>query len=330
MRIDIHSHFFPRVYLDYLQDAYAGDNSPAGTLARWITVECGRRVDRNPGMSDIDVRLRELDDLGVDCEVLSLGNLDVYGAGDEAPALARATNDAIAAVCRAHPDRFRALACTPLNLPEEACIEVERAVQELDMCGVMIGTNVNGVLIDSPDLRPFYAQVERLGVPLVLHPTVPVATEGLMEYGLAPMIGFVYDTALAVLRLVFSGVLERHRSLRIVVPHLGGMLHYLFARIDDAYATNHEPTRELTKAPSEYLKELYYDTVNFLSPAFRCAIELVGSKHIVLGSDYPFFQERENLRRALRVMDEVGISPDEQEDICSRNALGLLTAVKPG
>lgn len=331
MLIDVHSHFFPPKYVERVETLYGGDRTPAGELARRIAVECRRRVDTNPGMVDIDARLRELDEIRTDItEVISLGNLDVYAAGDDSPALARQTNDALADVCRSHPDRFRAFACVPLNRPEAAVTELERAVQELDMCGVVIGTNVNGRPLDAPELRPFYAAVERLGVPLVLHPTVPVATEGIMDYGLTPMIGFIYDTALAVTRLIFSGVVESHRGLRIIVPHLGGMLHYQFARIDDVYATNHDCQVNLSQPPSEYLRTFYYDTVNFFAPAFRCALEAVGCKQIVLGSDYPFFQGRDNLRRALRIMDEVGLSASEREDICSGNSMRLLGESRVG
>jgi aminocarboxymuconate-semialdehyde decarboxylase len=321
----MHSHIFPRNYLDYLETAYADVNSPAGVLARRVATNCRRLVEKDSGVVDVDVRLRAMDQIGLDVEVLSLGNLDVYGASEDSPQLARVINDTLARICRDHPGRFRAFASVPLNKPANSCEELERAVEELDMTGVIIISNVNGMPLDGPEFREFFATVERLGVPLVLHPTVPIATEGLLEYGLSPMVGFVYDTGLSVLRLIFSGLFDEHPSLRLVVPHLGGMLHYLFVRIDGSYAANPQPVHTLERRPSDYMRDFYYDTVNFFTPAFRCAIEAVGTERLVLGTDYPFFHGRDNLGHVLEVMDEAGLSAEEREDICSRNALALLT-----
>lgn len=324
MRVDFHSHFFPQEYLRRLESVFPGDTSPGAELSRRIAAECRRLAALHPGVSDVEARLAEMDEVGIDVEVLSIDSLDVYFAGADSPSLARSVNDALAEICLDHPARFRALASVPLTDPEAACRELERAANQLRMAGITIATNVNGEPLDAPQFRDFFATVERLGLPVALHPTTPVAIEGISDYGLAPMVGFVYDTAVAVLRLVLSGVVERHPGLRIIVPHLGGMLHYLFARIDIVYDSGQSLNVELEHPPSHYLKGFYYDTVNFLGPALRCAVDMVGSKQLVLGTDYPFFQARRNLELAMQALDDAGLTSVEREEICSGNALRLL------
>jgi predicted TIM-barrel fold metal-dependent hydrolase len=144
------------------------------------------------------------------------------------------------------------------------------------------------------------------------------------DYGLIPLVGFVADTGIAVMRLVMSGMMERLSDLKLIVPHMGGMLHYLFTRIDAGWATNHDVQRNLPLAPSEYLKRMFFDLVNVNPQNLQCAVSLVGSKRLVFGTDYPFFTGRLNVETAVEAMAEIGLDDHDRALISHVNAERLF------
>jgi aminocarboxymuconate-semialdehyde decarboxylase len=220
--------------------------------------------------------------------VLSLGTPNVYVADlDESRALATLTNDILAEVSRTHPSRFRALASLPLGRVDDALRELERAVALLGMDGVQLGTSYRGEYFDAPRFAPLLAELDRLGLPVFLHPVPRQDAAAGADYGLCMLVDYPVDTALAIARLIFSGLLDRYPRIPWLLSHVGGVLPFLQGRLDFGYRVFPE-CRGPTAPPSSYLRRLYYDTVSSSHPpALACAVESVGAGQLLFGTDCP-------------------------------------------
>ncbi len=155
-----------------------------------------------------------------------------------------------------------------------------------NMVGAIIGANINGRPIDDPAFAPFYEALNARKSTMLIHPMVPAGIEVMNNYALAPLVGFMMDTTLAVARLIFSGFFDKYPDVKVIVGHLGATAPYLAGRLDIGYRS-YPDCKGIEQAPSEYLKRMYYDTVSFHIPALHCAAETVGADRIVFGSDYP-------------------------------------------
>lgn len=285
--VDFHNHYYPPAYLEALQ---------SGASAVRVTVdgEGNPRLhypgDYNiapPGQRDLAVRERVLEAHGIERQVLSL---TTPGTHVETPAravqLAQLVNDAFAAAVAAHPRRFSALATLPLNDPAASVRELERACRQLGLPGAMLFGNVNGVPLNDARFRPLYEAADALGAVLMIHPTHPLGVEAMQEFWLMPLVGFLMDTTLAAARLVFSGVPERFPRIRWVLAHLGGAIPYMAERLDRGFRAFPDCRAHIARPPSEYLRQFYYDTVNFDPRALELAVAFAGADHILAGSDY--------------------------------------------
>ncbi|MEM4724039.1 MAG: amidohydrolase family protein [Candidatus Hadarchaeum sp.] len=272
-------------------------------------------------MFDLEKRIEDMDAAGVDIQCLSLS---VPGTDPLEPelglSLSRNVNDSIAEMVEKYPERFVGLANLPLQNVDGAIEELDRAINDLGMKGVMIYSNVAGKPLDSPELWKFYKKAAKLDVPIFIHPTLPVMAEALRGYQLIPVVGFLFDTTLAMLRIIFSGVLEKYPSLKFVLPHVGSTIPYLLGRID--YESGRLPggRGSISKTPSEYFKLVYIDTVSLHLPAMKCAYETLGIDRIVFGSDYPFW----NVQSQIELIEKWDISEDEKRKIYAENAAKLL------
>jgi aminocarboxymuconate-semialdehyde decarboxylase len=247
----------------------------------------------------------------------------VYFASDEnSLALAKTTNDHLSALCEEHPDRLLCLASVPLNNPHLALLELDRAIHGLGMNGLIIGSNINGQPLNSREFWPFFEEVDRLGLAVLIHPMSPAGVEHMGEYGLAPLVGFVFDTTMAVTRMVYEGMMEAFPNINFIVAHLGGAIPYLLERINNGYRAYPECRENLGVLPSEYLKRLYYDTVSFHEPALMCAYHTVGAEHMVLGSDYPHVIG--SMSEAVASLESLELADDEKAMMLGRNALRIL------
>src|SRR4051812_1369115 len=218
MRIDIHGHYFPIDYLDY--------------LAAYGSPELGRGARLAPGAGlSIAQRLELLDEVGIDLQVLSTASSMPYLA-DESHAVtaARLANDRYAALCQQYPARCAAFGTVPLPHVDAALAEVGRCLDDLDMLGITLGCSVAGRQLDDPAFAPFFAELDRRATVLFLHPQGVGCGPGTGDFGMAWLIGApVEDTAVA-LRLIMAGMLDRYPRLKIVVPHLGGVLPFVAQR----------------------------------------------------------------------------------------------------
>jgi predicted TIM-barrel fold metal-dependent hydrolase len=315
--IDIHGHLYPRAFLDFL-DRHGIDFGLPGLPFLVF-----------PKLWDVDEHLRDMDAAGIDAMVLSLGCPGVDAAeGSRSVELARVYNDAIAEVVRAHPRRFLGLAAVPLQEPEAAARELERAVRELGLSGGHVFTNVRGRFLDEPEFSPVWEAAEGLGVPLLVHPTTPVCRTGVEEYGLMISVGFLVETTMTASRLVLAGVLERFPRLDVALSHLGAVLPYILPRLDIETETQGQHVAGFHVAidglPSEYFTRFYIDSVSHHGPAYRCALDTWGSERILLGSDYPYSR----WERAVEAIEELGLGDDDTGRILHGNAerlLGLTT-----
>ncbi len=287
MIVDVHTHLYPEAYVRRLAAAPELVLEPdgAGRVFRYrdARIFSVPEPNRTP-----EQRIAQMDAAGVDAQVLSLGTPNVYVADlDESRALARLTNDILAEVSRAHPTRFRALASLPLGRINDALAELERAVGELGMDGVQLGTNYRGEYFDAPRFAPLLEALDRLGRPVFLHPVPrPDLTPG-PNYGLCLLVEYPVDTALTIARLIFSGVLERYPRIPWLLSHVGGILPFLQGRLDFGHRVFPE-CRGPAAPPSTYLRRLYYDTVSSNHPpALACAVESVGAGQLLFGTDCP-------------------------------------------
>ena len=151
----------------------------------------------------------------------------------------------------------------------------------------MLFSNVNGAGLNEPQFWPIYELANDLGATLYIHPTHPVGVEAMTDFWLMPLVGFLMDTTLAAAKLVFSGIPERFPRIRWALCHLGGAIPYLAERLDRGFEAFSECRANIPRPPSTYLKQFYYDTVNFNPKAIQLAIDFAGIDHIVAGSDYP-------------------------------------------
>jgi aminocarboxymuconate-semialdehyde decarboxylase len=237
-------------------------------------------------------RLRQMDAQGIDVEALSINPYWYTAERDLARQLIRIQNEKLAELCAAQPDRFVAFATVALQYPDLAAEQLEDGIKRLGLCGVSIGGSVNGEELSDPKFHPFWAKAEELGVLVFLHPQgVPDLEKRLQGNGLLTnVIGNPLETTIALSHLIFEGTLDRFPGLKLCAAHGGGYLPSYSARSDHGCLTF--PDRcsgiPLKKRPSEYLRDLYFDSIVFTPEALRHLVAECGASQIVMGTDYPY------------------------------------------
>jgi len=324
-KIDVHTHFYPKGYLDRLNTVQDMEIrvDPAGR--RTIYEHGARVVTLTPPMEDIELRLKEMDRVGMDVAILSVSIPNVYFASaEEAPALCRDANEGLLEVCERAPDRLRAFASVPLQHPEKAVQELEWAYGQ-GMLGIILGSNIRGRSLIDPAWNPFWEYCNQKRTVIFMHPMSPMDGSLYERYALAPLLGFINDTNVAVSSMIFDGFFDRYPNIRLIVPHLGASLPYLAARLDNGYKAYPECRAHISDLPSAYLKRLYYDTVSFHVPALQCAIDTVGSDHLVLGSDWPHVIG--DMEGAIRSVETLDVDDATKEAIFVGNAEKVLRGI---
>ena len=322
MIIDVHNHFYPPEYLDALR---SGDSVVSVTIDSEGNPCVHYPGDYNVavrGHRDIAYRAEVLEREGVDTQIISL---TTPGTHVEEPRLAvrlaHLVNDAFAKIVGERGPRFAALATLPLCDPAASVAELRRAVAELGFPGAMLFSNVNGVALADARFEPLYAEANRLGAVLHIHPTSPVGVEAMTEYWLMPLCGFLFDTTLAAAKLVFTGVPERYPNIKWVLGHLGGAIPYLAERLDRGWRAFAECREHISRPPSEYLRNFYFDTVNFDPRALRFAADFGGVGQLLGGSDYPHAIGSISLMK--ESIGDAGFSSAEAAQISGENAVSV-------
>ena len=327
MKIDVHTHYYPEIFFQMIRDTpsdFSFDKDPTGRTI--ITHRGARFFGVTPPMTDVDKRLEDMDRVGIDVEVISLSTPNIFFADDSRqPEVARILNDAYAELIAKHPTRFKGFASIPMDAPEAALAELHRSIDQLKMNGVVLLSNIRGRALTSPIYRPFFEEANRMNLCIFLHPMIPTNSEPFKEYVLGPLVGFPFDTTLAVARMCFDGMLRELPNIRWIIGHLGGAIPYLMERLDSGYRDFAECRVNIDELPSTYLKKLYYDTVTFSSYNLRMARDLVGTDHMVMGSDYPHMLG--SIERSVSSIQDLAIPEYEKKKIFADTALSILNNV---
>ena len=294
LRVDIHCHYLNPEVQAKLAPLDPAQHDPSRVFANALTTEVNVKQmrDRAAKLSTIEVRLKDMDRMGIDVQAVSPApNQCCYwtepGFGLE---ISRAVNDRLAEIVATWPERFVGLGTVPLQNVELAVAELDRCVKTLGLRGVEINPNVNGMDLGDPklDLDRFFARVQELGVVIFMHPLGFTQGERLTDHYFNNVIGNPLETTVAVSHLIFDGVMERHPKLKIVLPHSGGYLAHYWARMDHAHRARPDCHTVIRKAPSSYLRKFYFDTITFDRDMLRHLIDKWGDDHVLLGTDYPY------------------------------------------
>jgi aminocarboxymuconate-semialdehyde decarboxylase len=287
--IDIHAHFVDRFYVDDLIRVMKLDveHTPDG---KSLFRDHGATIAwTRPDMFDVDHRLGDMRQKGIDMRVLSVSAPNVYPwPANEQVAIARHCNDALAKYCGAHPDKFIGLASLPLADVPASVNEIDRAVNELGLKGVAIGSNVGGLPLNDARFEPLWAKINALRLPVVEHPVFPRDTSDMGEFELPLRVGLMFDTTLMAARMIYAGIFERYPDFPFVLAHTGAALIMLLERLDNGYRLFPDCRKYINRLPSEYGKRLYYDTCAFGEAALMFAIQAVGVSQMLFGTDDPF------------------------------------------
>jgi aminocarboxymuconate-semialdehyde decarboxylase len=326
-KLDLHTHYYPSIYFDKIRELpsdFSFDTSPSGQPI--ITYRGARFFGVTAAMTDVALRLEDMDRVGIDVEVVSLSTPNVFFAdAQHQPEIARMVNDAYAELIAKHPSRFKGFASIPMDDPDAALKELHRAIDDLKLNGVILLSNIGGKPLTSPEYKPFFAEANRMKLCILLHPMLPANAEPFREYVLGPIVGFMFDTTLAVARMCFDGLLQEFPDIRWIVAHLGGAVPYLIERMDNGWRDFPECRAKIDELPSLYLKRLYYDTVNFNPHLLRMVHEMIGPDRMVLGSDYPHLLG--SIDRAVSSIESLEIPEEDKRKIFEGTALSILNNV---
>jgi aminocarboxymuconate-semialdehyde decarboxylase len=287
--IDIHAHFVDRRYLDDLIRVMRLDSEPTAD-GKILLRERGATIAwTRPDMFSVEHRLTDMAQKSIDMRVISVSAPNVYPwPATEQVEIARHVNDALARYCRAYPKKFIGLASLPLGNVEASLREIDRAVNELGLKGVAIGSNIGGVALNDSRFEPLWAKINALRLPVVEHPSFPRDTSDMGEFELPLRVGLMFDTTLMAARMIYAGIFERYPDFPFVLAHTGAALIMLMERLDNGYRLFPDCRKYIDKLPSEYGKRLYYDTCAFGEKALMFAIDAVGVEQILFGTDDPF------------------------------------------
>ncbi|WP_192809735.1 amidohydrolase family protein [Actinomadura rudentiformis] len=330
MKVDAYSHILPAPYFERMRELAVNPRA----LKRWLEL---------PALHDLDARLRIMDEFGEGYQqILTLSSppIELLAAPPESAALARLANESMLELCEKHPDRFPAfVASLPMNDPDAALEELARAIDDLGARGVQVFTNVNGRPLDDPAFQPLFDEMARRDLPVWMHPArgpafADYATEDTSKYEIWWALGWPYETSVAMSRLVFSGLFERHPDIKIITHHMGAMIPYLEGRIGLGWSdqlgsrTADEDYRDLLpQRPLDYFRRFYADTALSGSDiGIRCGLEFFGADHVVFGSDCPFDPEGGPMyiRETIRVIDALDVHDLDREKIYYRNIRRLM------
>ena len=331
MIIDIFNHFMPKPYLDRLTQL----------IPRHVATTAFPRLAT---LVDVDARLRLLDEFDDFAQVLSLANppLELVGSLEITPELARIANDALAEICRQHPDRFPAfVAALPMNNMDATLIEIDRAISDLGARGIQVFTNVAGRPLSDPQYRPLFRRMAEHDLPVWVHPMrgpdfSDYAAEKLSQDEIWFSFGWPYETTACMTRLIYSGLFDELPSLKIISHHMGGMIPYFPGKINLGFRQIFFGTREnnpvadehgLKKRPIEYYRMLYADTALGGEEApTRCGHAFFGSSNCLFATDAPFDAEqgRGLIADTIRGVGQLDLPKQELDKIFAGNARALL------
>jgi aminocarboxymuconate-semialdehyde decarboxylase len=294
-KIDIHTHILPKELPDWKSTLGYG-----GFIQLDHHKSCSARMLRDDGTFfreigdncwDPQVRMKDCDEVHVNVQVLSTVPVmfNYWTKPEHGYDISRFLNDHLAQVCALHPKRFVGLGTIPLQDASLAIHELERCVKTLGLKGVQIGTNINGMNLDAPELFDVFAAAQDLGVAIFVHPWDMLGNDRMKEYWLPWLVGMPTELAIAISTLIFGGVLEKLPRLRIAFAHGGGAFPGIIGRLEHGFSARPDLVAiKNKKAPKEYLDRIYVDSLVHDVNTLKNLLDVFGEKRIALGSDYPF------------------------------------------
>lgn len=327
MRIDVHSHL---VFLDYLVYLAGRTSLPRGMLeggTYFVSCAGGYRHASPLGHADADAKLRDMEALGISLSVLSHGmpGPELLG-GDEADAWAARINDHLAEVVSKYPGKFTAWATLGWGSAERTIAEIDRCIDQLGFVGVYLFSNINQKTLDDPAFRPVFKHVARRGLTMNMHPTAPLNMNGIDQRPLVPGMAFMFDTSVATVRLVMSGMFEEEPDLKLIVPHTGGFVPYIRGRVEriiNAW-TPPEGWPPLPKPADAYFDKIYVDTVAHSPEALAYCYQRYGPEKLLYGTDHPFAHFSE-----YNVMVDTLACTEAERTLINRGNAERLLALSP-
>jgi len=324
MRIDSHTHFFPKAFLEEIGrrgQPFGMELTPGPDGVPTLLMHGVPHPDLRPFL-DVEHHLRRMNASQIDMHVVwQSSRPNVFWAdADLGLALCQIINDEYADLVARHPGRFAAIASVPLQDIGRSVAEAERAVTKKQLSGVMANTNIRGRYLDDPYFWPLYELLQDLDVPLSLHPANVFGADKLRDFHLSFLLGLPAETTLSVARMIFSGVLDRFPKLRLFVPHGGGLLPFLAGRLDHGFEVRPE-CKKIERPPVEYLDRMLLDSVVYSSDILSFVVQKAGVNRVALGSDYPYDMADE---RAVSRVTQAGMSASSGELIMSENIRSFL------
>lgn len=288
--IDVHTHMFTTKWLELLKKEgglYSMKTRPDGQqeIFRGDTPV----VIPQRGHFDYDLRMRHMDAAGIDVSIVSLTCPNVYWGGEDVSCrAARESNDTMAQAQRTYGDRIRWFTSLPWEYPQRALEELARTCSN-GAVGVMVLANVSGRSLTDPLFDPVWAEIDRRGLPVLVHPTDPPGVDmmDMTRFDLSWSVGFMFDTTLAITRMIFDGFFDRYPNLRLIASHGGGTLPYLVGRFEKGDEVEIPSRRRMRRKPADYLRHIYYDSITYDLRALSYLISVVGADHVMLGTDWP-------------------------------------------
>jgi 6-methylsalicylate decarboxylase len=311
MRLDVHAHYFSKEYVALLE-RHGHDKDH---------LEPGYRLLHQTREADFTERFGAMDRAHVDKQILSVSGVSPYSLEEKfAVEGAQFVNNEYAALAREMPARFAAFGVLPMPHVKAALAEIARTLDELDMWGVTMTTSILGTSLADPSFDPIYAELDKRGAVLFLHPAgLACGSAELVSTGLTWPLGAPFEDSMAILELLQSGFTQRFPRVRAIVPHLGGTLPFLIQRLDHM-AGRFMPGKGV---PREELSKFWYDTVNGYPPSLRLAIETFGLERIVFGTDWPFWKGEAH-QLAADFIERAGLTAAQIEAIYVGNARALF------
>ena len=332
MKIDIFNHIFPKIFYDKMMEVAPNYK------------DIGKRVREVPVLVDLEARFRVMDQFDDYVQVICLASppLEVLAGPELSPELAKVANDGMAEYVAKHQGRFPGfVASLPMNNPDAALEEMDRAIKDLKAVGVQFFSNVKGAPLDLPELKPLFEKMAGYDLPIWIHPArganfPDYLTEEKSKYEIWWTFGWPYETGVMMARLVFGGYFDQFPNLKIITHHMGGMIPYFEGRVGPGWdqlgaRTSDEDytviLKQLKKPHLEYFKMFLADTALFGSLSGTiCGLEFFGADHVLFASDSPFDPEKGPgyIRETIKIVDALPISDEDRQKIYEGNARRLL------
>jgi aminocarboxymuconate-semialdehyde decarboxylase len=324
--IDIHSHIHCDAADELVNRLVPREGRPVLRVVNELTKKVAKGLDErwHAQLTTPALRIADMDRAGIDVQLLSSATRQYYYwiDGEIAGQTARLVNDRIAEMVAGNPRRFQGIATLPMQAPERALAELHRAMTELRLHGIVLGTNIAGADLSEKRFRPIFAAAQELGAFIFIHPFANQGSQRTADHHLDNVIGNPLEETIAISRLIFDGVLKDFPNIKICVAHGGGYAAAYAGRMDHAYKIRPDARTIITEKPTYYLKKLYFDTLVFTHHQLEYLAEQYGSDHILMGTDYPYDMGEED--PVGFVNRSKGLGDGDKTAILSGNAARLL------